>query len=179
MFKKFLLVLFLLFPLKLYASNYFVGMGGGESRSKVDGIGNNEEKSYVFSLGGSFGPVLFPVRTEIEYSRLKSKKDYLQMTKNESVGFNVYLGVPLLPILEPYVGIGVVRMREHYFDNDVWLKSDFKYVPQYMAGFDLDLPTVILAGGIEYRYLGTSFDFVDESRKSRIHTFLLKLRYKF
>ena len=70
-------------------------------------------------------------------------------------------------------------MREHYFDNDVWLKSDFKYVPQYMAGFDLDLPTVILAGGIEYRYLGTSFDFVDESRKSRIHTFLLKLRYKF
>ena len=102
-------------------------------------------------------------------------------TENEGIAFNSFVGIPLLPILEPYIGIGLVYMREktRYDSFDTWNLSDWKYIPQYMIGIDVDLPTVSIAGGIEYRYIDSSFNFDGDTTDSKLHTFLLKLRFKF
>lgn len=185
MYKKILFLFISIFictsPLHARELSYYIGLSGGESRTRIEDIGLDKDKSYTISAGLRFGPLLYPIKLEIEYLKLKSEKEFVMQTENEGIAFNSFVGIPLLPILEPYIGIGLVYMREktRYDSFDTWNLSDWKYIPQYMIGIDVDLPTVSIAGGIEYRYIDSSFNFDGDTTDSKLHTFLLKLRFKF
>ena len=58
-------------------------------------------------------------------------------------------------------------------------KTDWKVVPQYMVGLDVDLPLIPVAGGIEYRYIDTSFEEDGDKFDTKIQTVLVKGRIKF
>ncbi len=180
----------LLYSFQVKALSYYLGISAGEVRSKVENIGFDPEKSYTFSAGFHWGSLLSPLHTEIEYLRLKSQKNDWGRTKNEGVALNTFVDLPLLPIIQPYVGFGFVYMREQikqdfigvwssYDKIDTWYKSDWRFVPQYMLGFDVDLPTVPVAGSIEYRYIDNSFSFEGIPLDSKINMFFLKMRIKF
>lgn len=185
MLKKFTLfiIIFLNFSSPLYAReiSYYIGISGGEARTTINEIGLDKDKSYTLSTGLKFGPLLYPIKVEIEYLNLKSKKEFIVQTKTEGVAINSYIGIPLLPILEPYIGLGIANMKEKakYDYENIWISSDWKLTPQYMIGIDIDLPTVSMAGGIEYRYIDTSFNFDREKSDTKIHTFFFKIRLKF
>ena len=185
MYKKlvFIFIGYFILTSTLYARDisYYIGLSGGETRTKIEEIGLDKDKSYTISAGLRFGPLLYPIKLEVEYLRLKAEKEFVMQTENEGIAFNTFVGIPLLPILEPYIGIGIVHMREkiRYDSLDIWNSSDWKYIPQYMIGLDVDLPTVSIAGGIEYRYIDSSFNFDGTTKASKINTFLFKARLKF
>ncbi|MGN0929157.1 MAG: outer membrane beta-barrel protein [Alphaproteobacteria bacterium] len=182
----------------LKADAFYVGAGVGSSKTKVrvDDLDIKGDEKTAFSVysGMEIPLPLIPIRAEIEYLHLKSDKDGNDAT-TYGASANAYVGLPLLPIIKPYVGMGLGYMQQELkmplIDEDNGLilgklkdKSDWTVVPQYMLGFDISLPLIPIAGGVEYRYIDTKFkgfndDDGDFSAKSKIHTFLVKARVKF
>lgn len=181
------LVVSALFGSSLRADAFYVGAGVGSSKTKVkvDDISVNGDGKTAFSVysGMEIPLPLIPIRAEVEYLQLDSDKDGWD-AKTYGVGANAYVGLPLLPIIKPYVGMGFGYMKQDLKFEEYKFKSDWTVVPQYMLGLDVSLPLIPVAGGVEYRYLDTKFKgFPDEdgdfSAKSKIHTFLVKARVKF
>ena len=173
---------FLLFSFDALSSSFYSGVGLGDSSGKIASYKLNDEKAFSFSVGAKFDIPLFPIRSEIEYIRLRAKEEGQSEVLNKGFGVNTYVSIPLLPVLVPYVGLGLSYMRTNFDDyvKDKYYKSDWEIIPQYMFGFDLDLPTVFLASSIEYRYIKSKFDFDEIGKmKSKYHVFLVKTRIKF
>ncbi|MBD5398732.1 porin family protein [bacterium] len=181
----------------LRADAFYVGASVGSSKTKIsaDEKINMDGKTAFSVYSGMEIPLpLIPIRAEVEYLQLDSDKDGFD-AKTYGVGANAYVGLPLLPIIKPYIGMGLGYMKQDLkapitddLDDSVIgtekLKSDWTVVPQYMLGLDVSLPLIPIAGGVEYRYLDTKFkgftdDDGDFSAKSKIHTFLVKARVKF
>lgn len=179
------------------ADAYYIGASVGSSKTKVsveDKINMQSKTAFTVSTGMEIPLPLIPIRAEVEYLQLNSDKDGADL-KTYGVGANAYVGLPLLPIIKPYVGMGLgylkqdLKMPADFDDDDIYeskvkTKSDWTVVPQYMIGLDVSLPIIPVAGGVEYRYIDTKFKgFNDEdgdfSAKSKIHTFLMKARIKF
>lgn len=174
------LLYIVIFSSKSNAVSFYSGIGLGKSKAKIDDTNIDDKHSFTFSLGSSFDIPLFPIRIEGEYLNFNSKNDLYDI-KTYGSGINTYINLPLLPILVPYIGLGLSYLKEknNHNEQNITKKSDSKIVPQYMIGLDLDLPTVIFAGSMEYRYINTDFEFADSSNNSKYHIFLLKLRLKF
>ncbi len=165
---------------KSQATTFYSGVGLGKSKVKLDNQSLDDKRAFTFSLGSSFYIPLFPLRIEAEYQKFNSKKNNFDVN-TYGAGINTYVNLPLLPILVPYVGFGLAYLKEKNNSNEENLpkKSDGKIVPEYIIGLDLDLPTVIFAGSMEYRYINTNFEFDNEKETSKYHIFLLKARLKF
>ncbi|MCR5506453.1 MAG: porin family protein [bacterium] len=165
---------------KSNAMSFYSGLSLGETRSKIEDSSFDERRSFTFSVGSSFFIPLFPIRIEGEYFKFNSKKSPFQNHIYGS-GINAYVNLPLLPILVPYIGLGISYAKEKIDNNetDTSKKSDGRIIPQYIIGLDLDLPTVIFAGSMEYRYINSDFKFDNEKLDSKYHVFLLKARLKF
>lgn len=179
------------------ADAYYIGASVGSSKTKVsmeDKINMQSKTAFTVSTGMEIPLPLIPIRAEVEYLQLKSDKDGADM-KTYGVGANAYVGLPLLPIIKPYVGMGLGYLKQELkgpadFDDDgvyestFKAKSDWTVVPQYMIGLDVSLPLIPVAGGVEYRYIDSKFKGFNDSEedfnaKSKIHTFLMKARIKF
>lgn len=181
--------LFLLFFLGMFvfssfdakAVSFYLGTGLGDSKGRVEHLHLDNKHAFVFSIGSHFNIPLFPVRTEIEYFNAKMQKDEIGDAKLIGYSLNTYVNIPLLPILVPYVGIGLGTMKEKFKSGvaDFSGQSNWNFVPQYMVGIDLDLPTVPVAGSMEYRYIERKFDFDVADLKSKYHIFMFKARVKF
>ena len=183
--KKFLIIAlfistFIFTSKKSNAMSFYSGLGLGDTRSKIKDTNFDERRSLTFSVGSSFSVPLFPIRLEAEYLKFNSKKDSQQAHIYGS-GINTYVNIPLLPILVPYIGLGLSYAKEKIDNNETKtsIKSNGRIIPQYIIGLDLDLPTVIFAGSMEYRYINSDFKFDDEKLASKYHVFLLKARLKF
>ncbi len=164
------------------AKAFYVGGSFGGSNAKADGVDFDSGEGSAFSIYAGFGiPLpLIPIRAEVEYFNLKSTEDTIGDIKTSGAAANAYIGLPLLPILKPYVGFGLGYMKQDI--DGLSESSDWKVVPQYMIGADLDLPLIPVAGGVEYRYISTDFENSAVSGgkyDSDIHSFLVKARYKF
>ena len=162
------------------ANAFYIGAGAGTSKTKVEDVSVDNKNSFVLSAGYKLPLPFVPIRGELEYLQFQSEEDGIGSTKTYGVSANAYVGLPLLPIVKPYVGMGFGYMQQKIspvgYSSD---KSDWKVVPQYMIGLDVDLPLLPVAGGVEYGYMDSSFD--DDSGKydSKIHTFLVKGRFYF
>ena len=166
------------------ADAFYVGMGLGSSNvdpKDTGSVSNSKSKfSYTVAAGMELPIPLVPVRAELEYLNFKSSLVANAKTKVNGVAANVYVGLPLIPVVKPYVGFGLASVKQvTELGPDEILKSDRSVAPQYMVGLDLDLPIIPVAGGIEYRYVNNKFDFpVIGKQKSTVTTVLAKIRYK-
>lgn len=179
------------------ADAYYIGASVGSSKTKVsmeDKINMQSKTAFTVSTGMEIPLPLIPIRAEVEYLQLNSDKDGSDL-KTYGVGANAYVGLPLLPIIKPYVGMGLgylkqdVKMLADFDDDGIYeskikTKSDWTVVPQYMIGLDVSLPLIPVAGGVEYRYIDSKFKGFNDTEedfnaKSKIHTFLMKARIKF
>ncbi len=172
------------------AEAFYVGMGLGSS--SVDprnlGGGPNARKhegkfSYTVSAGMELPVPLIPIRAEVEYLNFKSSIQADAKTRINGFAANVYVGLPLIPVVKPYVGFGLGSIKQVFnlgpSDTDYY-KSDNGLTPQYMIGLDLDLPIIPVAGGVEYRYVDKKFDFPRIGKmRSTVSTVLAKVRFKF
>ena len=180
--KIFLLILanILILPKTSKAVSFYSGIGFGDSKGNIEKNNLKEKNAFTFAIGSSFSIPLFPIRVEAEYLNFDSKKNNYK-TNLSGGGINTYVNLPLLPILVPYVGLGLSYLKEenNITYTDITKTSSEKIVPQYILGFDLDLPTVIIAGDMEYRYISTSFEFDNKKSDSKYHIFMFKARVKF
>ena len=180
LFLTILLSSILTLPKTAKAISFYTGIGFGDSKGNIQRKNLKEKHALTFAIGSSFSVPLFPIRVEAEYLDFNSKKD-IYKTNLSGGGINTYVNLPLLPILVPYVGLGISYLKEknNITNLDITKKSSGKIVPQYILGFDLDLPTVIIAGDIEYRYITTNFEFDNTKSDSKYHIFMFKARVKF
>ena len=154
------------------ANAFYIGASVGSSKAKVDGTSLDKGTAYSIATGMSIPLPLIPIRGEVELFNYNGSIDALDIDgKIYGASANAYVGLPLLPIVKPYVGMGLAYTQSK-FDSD---KSDWKVAPQYMLGLDLSLPLIPVAGGVEYRYMDTKFDDV----KTKIHTVMVKGRFNF
>ena len=122
---------------------------------------------------------LIPIRGEVELFNLQAEKDGVD-GKIYGAAANAYVGLPLLPIIKPYIGMGLAYTQLKVSALGSSDKSDWKVAPQYMLGLDLSLPLIPVAGGIEYRYMDTTFKNIDgDDAKVKTHTVMVKGRFTF
>ncbi len=163
------------------ANAFYVGAGVGSSKAKIDGTSFDKDAAFSVYTGMSIPLPLIPIRGEVEIFNLKSEKDSIN-TKIQGAAANAYVGLPLLPIVKPYVGMGLAYSQLKESGDFGTMKSDWAVRPQYMLGLDLSLPLIPVAGGIEYRYMDTTFDgkdFGSDGVKGKIHTVMMKGRFHF
>ena len=156
----------------------YLGVGAGSSSTsiKVDGSRDsyNSSPSYVLAAGISAPVPFVSIRGEVEYANLNSSKDSIDV-ETSGVGLNGYVGLPLLPIVKPYVGFGLANMSTTIKSSDFKSKTDTAVVPQYMVGLDISVPLVPVAGGIEYRFTDASYTGMNV----QVQSVLLKGRFSF
>ena len=160
------------------ANAFYIGAGVGTSKTKVDGENVDKDNALTVSTGFKIPLPLIPIRAEVEYLQFNSEEDGLGEAKTYGVAANAYVGLPLIPLIKPYVGMGLAYSQLKG-DGE---KSDWQVVPQYMLGLDLSLPLIPVAGGIEYRYMDTKFDgkdFGNDGVKTKVHTVMMKGRFHF
>ncbi|MCR5506452.1 MAG: outer membrane beta-barrel protein [bacterium] len=162
------------------ANAFYVGAGVGTSKAKFEDVSLDRDAAFSIYTGMSIPLPLIPIRGEIELMNLKSSKDEID-GKVYGAAANAYVGLPLLPIVKPYVGMGLAYAQAKFSDDTGSYKSDWKVVPQYMLGLDLSLPLIPVAGGVEYRYMDADFDGKDfgDGVKTKVHTIMMKGRFHF
>ncbi|MDR3126800.1 MAG: porin family protein [Rickettsiales bacterium] len=156
----------------------YAGAGVGTAKMKIDGDKYGSAASYLVSTGFELPIPLVPVRAEIEYSKLGSSEDGLD-TAVSGVGVNAYVGLPILPLVKPYLGFGLANLKLEADGTGVDLETGSKVVPQYMVGLDLSIPLIPVAGGIEYRYIDGRFDKDGVDYKTKVSAILAKIRVDF
>ena len=162
------------------ANAFYIGAGVGSSKAKIDDNKLDKDSALSVYTGMTIPLPLIPIRGEVELFNFKSEDDNLK-GKIYGASANAYIGLPLLPIVKPYIGFGLGYAQLKGEEASITMKSDWKVVPQYMLGLDLNLPLIPVAGGIEYRYMDTKFDGDDftDKVKAKVHTVMLKGRFTF
>lgn len=164
----------------VHASNFYIGASTGEAHGKIGWNTADDEQAYTFSFGSSFDIPLFPIRLELEHATYKMSDKQKSQIRAHALGLNTYMSLPILPILIPYIGVGLSSTHERYISPSNTLKRSEKiFTPQYMAGIDLDLPTIALAGSLEFRRLKKNFNFDFGDLETKYNIFLVKARVKF
>ena len=167
------------------ANAFYIGASAGMSKNELkDNVENQKFSSngaYTVSFGYTLPVPAVKPRVELEYANLLSSEDSDDV-KTEGLAANAYVNIPVLPVVTPYVGVGVGYFRQK-MDSE---KSDWRVLPQYMAGLDLSIPFFPVAFAAEYRLIDTSFDY--DNRKyyspsasvdSKIQALLVRGRINF
>ncbi len=134
--------------------------------------GYKNTPAYSFAVGYEIPLALTDVRVEGEYLRIRPNAKYGKNSKFDGLMANAYAELPLIPIIDSYVGLGVGLSRFDHTNSMAW---------QGMAGLEYELPFMPLTVGGEYRYMKVMEDGGKWEDKSKFHTniFMLKFRYNF
>ena len=147
---------------------------GGSSINGVTGARSGYKDSVLFSLAGGYEmPLpLFDVRGEVEYLRTRPEVKDGRTKQLDGLFLNAYGDIPLIPIVDPYIGMGVGRVRYDHSNAFAW---------QGMLGLEYELPFAPITVGGEYRYLKINEDTGKAHAGSKFHTntLMLKFRYAF
>ena len=180
--KKHLYLLALIAGLGLSIStqaDFYAGAGYGVSFNKGSSIRENIRSKYkdspIYSLAGGYQlPLpLFDVRGEVEYLHLRPKVENGGTNQFDGLFLNAYASVPLIPVIDPYVGLGIGRVRYDHANS---------FAVQGILGAEYTLPFFPdMSVGGEYRYLKVNETTGKVSRPSKFHTniLMLKMRYMF
>ncbi|MCL2438902.1 MAG: outer membrane beta-barrel protein [Alphaproteobacteria bacterium] len=124
----------------------YIGGSGGTSRASL----HDDTDRYDMGKGGAWSmyagidlpiPVV-PIRAELEYAQY----NFDDRAQTWGIGVNALVGLPLLPILKPYIGMGIASYQVRGVSGSHENLS-------YMAGLDLNIPMFPIAGGVELRYI--------------------------
>ena len=146
---------------------------GGNSYNKA-GVKSTFENSVFTSLAGGYElPLpLFDLRGELELVHNRPELKNHQTKKLDGLFMNAYGTIPLVPFIDPYVGMGIGRVR---FDHS----NAFAF--QAMAGADYELTFAPMTVGAELRYLKANGKTGAKDAPSKYHANILmfKVRYLF
>jgi opacity protein-like surface antigen len=169
------------------AKAVYMGVSGGSAGLSVDGrkAGRN---TAISAYVGTYVP--FPVlslRVGLEYSKvnaeLEDRPAYGDKTDIDTYGLavNSYLGYDRLPVVKPYVGIGAGIYRQESKSRAVASRESAKKgALAYMAGFDIVIPDLPIALGLEYKYLDLTFDYGGGDRRdNKIDVLYTKIGLRF
>ena len=152
------------------------GIGGsfnGGSSYNQNGT-SGFKNSTMWSLAGGYeAPLpLLDVRGEVEYLHTRPKVKSGGTKQLDGLFLNGYADIPLVPVVDPYVGLGVGFSR---FDHDN------SFAVQGILGVEYELPFAPVAVSGEYRYLKINETTGKVNRESKYHTniLMLKARYMF
>ena len=164
----------------LAQADYYISGGfgeafnGGSSRNSITGMKKGYKDSNIYSLAGGYElPLpLLDVRGEVEYLRTRPEVKDGRTKQLDGLFLNAYGDIPLIPVVDPYVGLGVGRVR---YDHS----NAFAF--QGMLGVEYELPFAPVTVGGEYRYLKINEDTGKARAGSKYHAnvLMLKLRYAF
>lgn len=166
-----------LFGAKANASLYgSFGLGAAlnDGSQLSRGLRTSYDNSPAYSLAVGYELPLFmtDVRAEAEYLRIHPDKKAGGHASMDALMLNAYATVPLIPLVDPYVGLGMGMTRfEHENAPAV----------QGMLGVEYDLTFLPLTVGGEYRYFKVTEDGGARGETSKFHSniFMLKLKYEF
>lgn len=159
-------------------ADFYAGAGLGASFNggrSSDGDHNVKYKnSALWSLAGGYeAPLpLFDLRGELEYLRTRPEVKDGRTKQLDGLFLNGYTNIPIGFVIDPYVGLGVGRVRYDHVNS---------FAFQGMLGADYVLPFAPVGISGEYRYLKINETTGKWDKKSKYHTniLMLKARYMF
>ena len=159
-------------------ADFYAGLGIGGSFNGGSVYKNNVKSHYkdspVFSFSGGYQlPLpLLDIRGEVEYLRTRPHTKDSRTKQLDGLFLNAYGSIPFVPLIDPYVGLGIGRVR---FDH----KNSFAV--QGMIGAEYSLPIAPVVLGTEYRYMKINENTGKVRAQSKYHTniLMLKARYIF
>ena len=159
-------------------ADFYAGAGLGASfnggRSSNGDHNIKYKNSTLWSLAGGYETPLplFDVRGEVEYLRTRPEVKDGRTKQLDGLFLNAYADVPLIPLIDPYVGMGVGRVRYDHSNSFAW---------QGMLGAEYELPFAPIGIAGEYRYLKVNETTGKWDKRSKYHTniLMLKARYLF
>ena len=176
--KKSLLLTAILLVAPTTHAEFYVGAGYGLSINEGSVLEHGAKSTYkdssAYSLsGGIVMPIpLFDLRTEVEYFRTRPETKSLGTKKLDAVMVNATGVIPLIPFIDPYVGMGIGYGRYDHNNTSAW---------QALAGVEYNFATNPFVVGAEYRFFKLTEDGGKGHNKSKYHThgLMLKLKYTF
>lgn len=160
------------------SADFYAGIGIGGSFNDGSATRNNFKTEYKNStsysmFGGYELPLpLLDIRGELEYQRIRAPLKDNRTKQLDGLFANAYGTIPLIPLIDPYVGLGLGRVRYDHTNS---------FATQYMLGADYELPFAPVTIGGEYRYLKINETTGKAKKASKFHTniLMLKARYLF
>lgn len=151
-----------------------LGAGFNDGSAFNGGIKSEYKNSAVYSISGGYElPLpLFDIRGEAEFLRSKPELKDGRTKKIDGLFLNAYGTIPLIPLIDPYVGLGLGRVRYDHTNS---------FAVQGMLGAEYELPFAPMTVGGEYRYLKVNETTGKVNAPSKYHTniLMLKVRYLF
>lgn len=160
------------------SADFYAGVGFGGSfnggSTYKNGIRSKFKNSAMYSLSGGYElPLpLFDVRGEAEYVRIRPEVKDTRTKQLDGLFLNAIGTIPLVPVIDPYVGLGIGRVRFDHANS---------FAVQGMMGAEYELPFWPMTVGGEYRYLKINETTGKAHSPSKFHTniLMLKVRYLF
>jgi len=149
---------------------YGVGFNGGSAY--LDGKRGSYQESSVYGLeGGYILPLpLFDVRGEVEYVRSRPDVKQQHARRLDLMMGNISAVIPFVPLVDPYVGLGVGYGRYDHKNTSAW---------QSQIGVEYNFLTAPFVIGGEYRYLKLTDSCGKHDNKSKYHSNMLMLKVKY
>ena len=160
------------------SADFYAGIGFGGSFNDGSYVKNEVKGEYknspFYSLYGGYElPLpLFDIRGEVEYQRIRPEFKDGRTKQLDGMFLNTYGTIPLIPLIDPYVGLGLGRVRYDHSNS---------FAVQGMLGAEYELPFAPITFGGEYRYLKINEITGKSQKTSKFHTniLMLKARYLF
>ena len=175
--KKLLLIATCLFGFSTVAmADFYVGGGFGGAfnggTAKKDTIKTSYKDSPIYTLsGGVIMPIpLFDLRAEVEYLHTRPNTEKLGKKQLDAMMVNATAVVPFIPLIDPYVGLGVGYGRYDHTNTSAW---------QYLMGVEYAFETNPFVIGAEYRYFKLTDRCGKAANTSHYHNNALMLKVKF
>jgi len=159
-------------------ADFYVGAGYGLSINDgsfhENGIKSKYKDSALYSLSaGAIMPIpLFDFRAEAEYFHSRPSTKLFSSQNLDALMLNTTGVIPLIPFIDPYVGLGLGYARYNHHTSPAW---------QAIAGVEYAFVTNPFVLGAEYRFLKLTENGGKGSdvSKYRSHGVILKLKYTF
>ncbi len=152
------------------------GLGGSFNGGSVttDSIKSDYKNSPIYSVFGGYElPLpLFDIRGEVEYLHAKPAVKTGRDRKLDALMVNAIGVIPFIPVIDPYVGLGLGRARYDHTNS---------FAFQWLTGVEYELPFMPATIGGEYRYfkINETTGKVNSSSKYHTNVLMLKLKYLF
>lgn len=160
------------------SADFYIGAGYGLSINEgsviEEGLNTNYKDSAAYSLsGGIVLPLpLLDLRGEVEYFRTRPDTKSVGTKQVDAFMLNATGVIPLIPFIDPYVGLGWGYARHNHANTTAW---------QALAGVEYAFATNPFVIGAEYRFFKLTEDCGKRQNESKYHThgLMLKLKYTF
>ena len=148
------------------------GLGFNSGSAYLDGQRGSYKDSPFYSFqGGYILPLpLFDVRGEVEYLRSRPDVKGQGARRLDALMGNVSAVIPLVPFVDPYVGLGLGYARYDHNNTTAW---------QYQMGVEYSFATAPFVVGAEYRYLKLTETCGKHDDTSKYHSNVLMLKVKY